>query len=211
MRRRQLADVASVKVYRLRSLLLWALVAVVSAVATAAGLGALLGDGRVGESAVPAPRLASAGAGLVCPHAVPQGRSFDAAWNTTALFITEVVLRRNPACGFGLSSKRLRALATKRAWANGRPPIKPFVTRYAPVAIADASPDPSVPQAIYVISRREGGLIVLGRNGRLEIPMAVGLAAPDAGARAFHLQLVLEDGSWRVDGWRRVAISSRDF
>jgi hypothetical protein len=46
--------------------------------------------------------------GARCHRPIPRGSTIPAAWDTTALFVTEVVLRRNPACGYDLSTKRLR-------------------------------------------------------------------------------------------------------
>jgi hypothetical protein len=37
--------------------------------------------------------------------------------------------------------------------------------------------------------------------------MAVGLAAPDTGTAAYRFSLRLEDGSWRIDGCRRVDLT----
>lgn len=134
-----------------------------------------------------------------CPHQIPSGRSLPAAWDTTVLFVTEVVLRRNPVCGYDLSTRKLRRGLTRREWASGEGPVRPFVTRYPPVPITEASADPAAPQAVYIVSRRAREIVVPDERGRPKVPMMVGLAAPDAGMVAYDLVLVLEDGSWRVD------------
>jgi hypothetical protein len=73
--------------------------------------------------------------------------------------------------------------------------------------MASASRDPSAHEAVYILSRRVAAFVVTGVGGRAEIPMIVGLAAPDAGRGAYNLVLVIEGGSWRVDRVRRVTIA----
>jgi hypothetical protein len=144
-----------------------------------------------------------------CPHTLPFGLSDRAAERTAALFASQVVLRENPGCGYALSSARLRQLVPLARWQRGRTTPRAFVSRYPAVAYADASSDPSAPQAVYVVSRTSG-LPTLGADGRAQISMSIGVAAPDAGLAAYRLLLVQDAGSWRVDRWRRVAISARD-
>jgi hypothetical protein len=133
-----------------------------------------------------------------------------AAQRTTKLFVTEVVLRRNPVCGFELSSAALRRRVNRVDWARERTPVRPFPTRHPPVAYPLASENPRAPEAVYLISRRVLEFVVTGVDGRAEIPMSVGVAAPDAGMGAYNVVLVLDRGSWRVDRWSRVRITSTD-
>lgn len=134
-----------------------------------------------------------------CGRPIPRGSTSRVAWDTTTLFVTEVVLRRDPACGYDLSTRRLRGGLSRREWASGAGPVKPFVTRYPPTPVAFASRDPNAPQAVYVVSRKVRELAEVDGRGRLTIPISVGLAAPDAGLSAYRLVLQLEGGSWRVD------------
>jgi hypothetical protein len=143
-----------------------------------------------------------------CGHPIPKGSSVPAAWDTAALFVSDVVLRGNPACGYDLSSRRLRATLSTRQWAHGALPIKPFVTQYPPTPIERASRDPNSPEAVYVFSRKVEELFQRDARGRWTIPLAVGLSAPDAGMGAYRLVLALEDGSWRVDRAVPVRLSS---
>ncbi|HEX9597946.1 MAG TPA: hypothetical protein VF963_01105 [Gaiellaceae bacterium] len=138
-----------------------------------------------------------------CSDRIPVGESISTAWNTTALFVADVILNRSPACGYDLSTEHLRAGRSRAEWASGLP-VQRFTTRYPPVPIARASRDPAAPQAVYILSRREAEFVVPGATRRPEIPMMVGLAAPDAGLGAYNLVLIVEDGSWRVDRVRRV-------
>jgi hypothetical protein len=134
-----------------------------------------------------------------CGRPIPRGSTIPAAWDTTVLFVTEVVLRRDPACGYDLTTRRLRGGLTRREWASGRGPVQPFVTRYPPTPVARASRDPNAPQAVYVLSRKVRELAQVDGRGNWTIPISVGLAAPDAGMSAYRLVLALEDGSWRID------------
>jgi hypothetical protein len=136
---------------------------------------------------------------LRCPHAIPKGGSFDTAWATTVFFVTDVLMRKNPVCGYDLSSRGLRGKLTRAQWANGHGPVETFATRYPAVAVADASDDPDAPQAVYALSRTVRELIVSDASGRLKAPMMVGLSAPDLGMAAYDVELVLENGHWRVD------------
>jgi hypothetical protein len=170
-------------VYRFRFLVSYGLFALVAA-ATAGGV------------------LWAAGGRDDGPHCrlpIPQGSTIPAAWDTTTLFVTEVVLRHDPACGYDLSTKRLRGGFSRREWARGAGPVKPFVTRYRPTPVTRASSDPNSPEAVYALSRQVRELLQLDAAGRWTIPISVGLAAPDAGMSAYRLVLELEDGSWRVD------------
>jgi hypothetical protein len=134
-----------------------------------------------------------------CSERIPHGKSITAAWKTTELFVADVILAREPRCAASLGSNQLRTAGS----------ILPFSTGYPPVSIQRASRDPKARQAVYMLSRRESGFVVLGADGRPEIPMLVGLAAPRAGRGAYNLVLVVEDGSWRVDRVRRVVILDR--
>jgi hypothetical protein len=145
-----------------------------------------------------------------CPYRIPRGRTIAAAQATTRLFVTEVVLRRNPVCGFSLSSAKLRRQIARDRWLREDTPVRPFPTRFPPVALPDASRDPEAPQAVYTISRRVLEFVVTGADGNPEIPMAVGVAAPDAGMGAYRVVLVIDEGNWRVDRWWRVRITSID-
>lgn len=152
---------------------------------------------------------ASASAG--CPARIPVGSGLGAAQRTVELFTTEVVLRHNPACGYALSSARLRQQISRRRWASGETPVRPLATRYPPVAYADASRNPDAHQAVYVISRQLLEFVRLGQDGEAQIPMMVGVAAPDAGLGSYRVILVLDEGNWRIDRWWRVHMRSRDF
>ena len=153
------------------------------------------------QLAIAAPQALShaTSGGPRCPHAIPKGGSFDTAWATTVFFVTDVLMRKNPVCGYDLSSRGLRGKLTRAQWANGHGPVEIFATRYPAVAVADASADPNAPQAVYVLSRRVRELIVSDASGRVKAPMMVGLSAPDAGMAAYDVELVLENGHWRVD------------
>lgn len=171
--------------------------------------GVLLVFAPLGGRASPT-RAAGPSSDSACPHRIPRGESIGAAQRTTALFVTEVVLRRNPVCGYELSSTKLRRSISRRQWAAGDTPVPAFVSRHPPVAFPQASRDPEAPEAVYVISRRVLEFVVAGPGGRPEIPMMVGVAAPDAGMGAYNLVLVVDRGSWRVDRWWRVRIRSVD-
>jgi len=134
-----------------------------------------------------------------CGQPIPSGPGIPAVWQTTTLFVTEVVLRGDPVCGYDLSTKRLRHGFSRREWASGSGPVKPFVTRYRATPVARASSDPNSPEAVYVLSRRRRELVRIDNRGRWLISMSVGLSAPDAGMSAYRLVLELEDGNWRVD------------
>ena len=134
-----------------------------------------------------------------CQRPIPRGSTIPVAWDTTALFVTEVVLRQDPACGYDLSTKRLRGGLSRREWARGAGPVKPFVTRFRPTPVSRASSDPNAPEAVYVVSRQVREVMQIDARGRWKIPISVGLAAPDAGMSAYRLVLELEGGSWRVD------------
>jgi hypothetical protein len=134
-----------------------------------------------------------------CSERIPDGQSVAAAWRTAELFVADVILGRRPACSGELSTQAFRRQA----------PVRAFSSRYPIVPIARASRDPGARQAVYMLSRRTGGLMVTGKDGRPEIPFMVGLAAPDAGRGAFDLVLVVEHGNWRVDRVRRVELVDR--
>jgi hypothetical protein len=142
-----------------------------------------------------------------CVETIPSGRSVDAAWDTTELFVTDVILNGSPACGYDLSTEHLRGGHSRSEWGTDRAPVHAFATHYPPVPILHASRDPNARQAVYILSRRVGGFVVLDPAGRPTIPMMVGLAAPDAGRGAYNLVLIVEDGSWRVDEVHRVKVA----
>src|SRR5919201_4485622 len=166
--------------------------------ALAYGVLALIAVAAVGGGAWLAATLPSRAA-KGCSERIPHGKSISAAWRTTELFVADVILAREPGCAARLGSSQLRAGSS----------VRPFSTGYPPVSIQRASRDPNAREAVYMLSRRDIGFIVLGANGRPEIPMLVGLAAPRAGRGAYNLVLVVEDGSWRVDRVRRVVIVDR--
>jgi hypothetical protein len=142
-----------------------------------------------------------------CGESIPSGRSVAAAWDTTELFVADVMLNGSPRCGYDLSTRHLRAGHARAEWGTDRSPVRPFSTHYPPVSIREASRDPKARQAVYILSRRVGGFVVRDPTGRATIPMIVGLAAPDVGRGAYNLLLVIEDGSWRVDEVHRVPVS----
>lgn len=148
----------------------------------------------------------AAGAASACSDAIPTGRTIAVAWRTTELFTADMLLNRSPACGYDLSTEHLRGGRSREDWAHGRSPVHGLPTHYPPVSITVASRDPSAHQAVYILSRRVAAFIVVGPGGRAEIPMMVGLAAPDAGRGAYHVSLIVEKGSWRVDRVERVVI-----
>jgi hypothetical protein len=145
-----------------------------------------------------------------CGRPIPRGSSGPAAWDTASLFISEVVLLHDPVCGYALSTRRLRGGLSSREWARGTLPITPFVTRYPPTPVERASPNPDAPQAVYALSRRFRELLRRDAEGKWTIPLAVGLAAPDAGMGAYRLVLALEDGNWRVDRAAPVELTQTD-
>jgi hypothetical protein len=132
-----------------------------------------------------------------CSERIPGGASIETAWKTAELFVADVILNREPVCGYDLSTRHLRGT------------LPPFSIDYPPVPIARASREPDARQAVYIPSRRQAGFVVLGAGGRQKIPMMVGLAAPHVGRGAYNLVLVVENGSWRVDRVSRVAIADR--
>jgi len=134
-----------------------------------------------------------------CSEQIPDGRSAATAWRTAELFVADVILARSPGCGDRLSTRAL----------IGRGSPHPFSHAYPAVPIARASRDPDAREAVYILSRKSGPLIVLGEDGRPEIPFVVGVAAPKAGRGAYDLVLVVERGSWRVDRADRVEIVER--
>jgi hypothetical protein len=169
-----------------------AAVAALAATATVLAAGGLSGDG--------------ADAGASCTYRLPAGASVDAATVATALWVRTVVLSEQPGCGYALGSERLRGEVSRARWLRGDIPVRPFPSRYPATAYRDASPDPKVRQAVFVISRSPDAI------GTSPLLMIVGLSAPDAGVGAYRVRLVLDrDENWRVDHWWRVQISSRDL
>ena len=146
-------------------------------------------------AALPAPISGA----LRCPHAIPRGDSLDTAWSTTVFFVTDVLMRKNPVCGYDLSSRELRGRLSRAQWANGDGPVEAFVTRFPAVSVRDASDDPAAPEAVYALSRTVREMVMSDPTGRVIVPMKVGLFAPDAGMAAYNVELVLENGQWRVD------------
>jgi hypothetical protein len=139
-----------------------------------------------------------------CADVIPSGPSLAAAWSTTERFVADVILDASPGCGYDLSTQRLRHGKSRNDWATTRSPVDRFASRYPPTPIARASRNPKARQAVYILSRREGGIVVFDKAGRKTIPMMVGVSAPDAGLGAYNLVLVIEDGNWRVDTVKRV-------
>lgn len=134
-----------------------------------------------------------------CSDRIPHGAAVMLAWRTAELFVADVILDRDPLCGYDMSTARLR----------GGLPLRPFSRGFPPVPIARASRDPDADEAVYMLSRRFAAFAVLGADGRREIPLSVGVAAPRVGSGAYDLVLVLEHGSWRVDRATRVRIVER--
>lgn len=196
----------------------WIALLGVVAVATAALTSGVLAEGR-GSAVIPTSTagleihqtlIASGRGGPPCPHRIPTGESFQTAWQTTVFFVTDVLLRQNPVCGYDLSSRAMRAGLSRAQWAHGDGPVRTFVTQYPAVPVKEASDDPTAPQAVYVVSRKVRELVVSGGDGRVKAPMMVGLAAPDAGMAAYNIELVLEDGHWRVDRATEVPLTMSD-
>ena len=141
-----------------------------------------------------------------CAERIPTGRSVASAWETTELFVADVILNRSPTCGHDLSTRRLRGRHSREEWGTSQSPVHAFSTHYPAVPMIRASRDPRAPQAVYILSRTVDAFIVFDRNGRATIPMMVGLSAPDVGRAAYNVMLVVEDGSWRVDRVRRIVV-----
>ncbi len=185
----------------------WIALSAFGALLTAVLTSGLLWHGR-GQTADPAQSaktsVAAAPGTLRCPHRIPRGGSYATAWDTTVFFVTDVLMRKNPVCGYDLSSRKLRGALTRAQWANEESSLKTFTTRYPAVSVRDASDDPKAPEAVYVLSRTVREVIVSDGQGRVIAPMKVGLFAPDAGMAAYDVELVLEDGHWRVD--RAIAV-----
>jgi hypothetical protein len=188
----------------------------VVAVATAALTGGMLAAGNgsaIGQSSpagLEVEQTSVGSGGLRCPHRIPMGVSFQTAWQTTVFFVTDVVLRENPVCGYDLSSRAMRAGLSRAQWAHGDGPVKTFVTQYPAVPIKEASEDPAAPEAVYVLSRTVREAVVSDGRGRVKVPMKVGLFAPDAGMAAYNIDLVLENGHWRVDQAIEVRLTMSD-
>jgi hypothetical protein len=125
---------------------------------------------------------------------------------TTAFWVTDVLMRQEPGCGYELATRRLRARLSRADWAAGKSPVPVFATHFPVVAYAQARPDSPRTQAVYTISRRLHEVLQLGRDGIFEAHMAAGLAAPDTGLAGYDLVLRLEDGGWRIDRCWRVTV-----
>lgn len=141
-----------------------------------------------------------------CSHAAPRGAGLETVRATTALWVTDVLMRQEPGCGYELATHRLRGRLSRADWAAGKSPVQVFATRFPVVAYAQARADSPRTQAVYTISRRLHDVLQLGRDGTFEAHMAAGLAAPDTGLAGYDLVLRLEDGAWRIDRCWRVAI-----
>jgi hypothetical protein len=141
-----------------------------------------------------------------CAEHIPTGRTVRSAWQTTELFVADVMLNRSPTCGYDLSTRRLRGSHRREEWGTAHSPVQAFSKRYPAVPMVRASRDPRAPQAVYILSRSVDAFVVFDRTGRATIPMMVGVSAPDAGRAAYNLTLVLEDGSWRVDRVQRITV-----
>jgi hypothetical protein len=166
---------------------------------------ALAAGAAVLAFAVVTRQLSSDGGGS-CTHAAPRGVGLEALRTTTALWVTDVVMRQQPRCGYSLATRRLRGRLPRAEWAAGKSPVQVFVTRYPVVAYANARPDSPRTQAVYAISRRLHDIVRVGVDGTYVADMAAGLAAPDGGLAGYNLVLRLEDGSWHVDRCWRVRI-----
>jgi hypothetical protein len=141
-----------------------------------------------------------------CSHAAPRGAGLETVRATTALWVTDVLMRQEPGCGYELATRRLRARLSRADWAAGKSPVPVFATHFPVVAYAQARPDSPRTQAVYTISRRLHEVLQLGRDGIFEAHMAAGLAAPDTGLAGYDLVLRLEDGGWRIDRCWRVTV-----
>jgi hypothetical protein len=134
--------------------------------------------------------------GRRCSDRIPHGAGAGLPWRTAELFVADVILDRDPLCGYDLSTARL----------SGDLPLRPFSRGYPPVPIARASRAPDARQAVYMLSRRFAAFVVVGADGRLEVPLVAGVAAPKAGSGAYDLVLVVKRGGRRVDRASRVRI-----
>jgi hypothetical protein len=166
---------------------------------------ALVGAGAVGSTVLWL-RGSRDGADVACSRPLPAGRGVDAIRGTTTLWVTDVLMRQHPGCGYQLASRRLRDRLSRRDWASGKSPVQVFATRYPVVPYALARPDSPRTQAVYAISRRFHDIVHPGPGGVSQASMAAGLAAPDAGLAGYNLELRLENGTWRVDRCERVRI-----
>jgi hypothetical protein len=178
-------------VRRRRLVLAYAVLALGGGLVVGAGLLSLLGSGT---DAVP------------CSHVAPRGAGLETIRATTALWVTDVLMRQEPGCGYELATRRLRARLSRADWAAGKSPVPVFATRFPVVAYADARKDSARTQAVYAISRRLHEVLQPGRDGTFEAHMAAGLAAPDTGLAGYDLVLRLEDGGWRIDRCWRVTV-----
>jgi hypothetical protein len=140
---------------------------------------------------------------LDCSRPLPTGSGVEAIQATTALWVTDVLMRQHPGCGYRLASSRLRQRLARDEWAAGKSPVTVVRTRYPVVPYAQARDDSPRTQAVFAISRRFHDVVSVRGDGEYEAAMAAGIATPDAGLAAFNLLLRLEGGSWHVDrSWR---------
>lgn len=194
MRRGVRPNTASGTVHRRRFILAYATVALGAVVAVGGPLLLLRSTGDESE--------------LACSRPLPTGSGVEAIQATTALWVTDVLMRQHPGCGYHLASSRLRGRLARDEWVAGKSPVPVVRTRYPVVPYARARADSPRTQAVFAISRRFHDIVNVRGDGEYEAAMAAGIATPDAGLAAFNLVLRLEDGSWHVDRSWRVSVDT---
>jgi hypothetical protein len=121
----------------------------------------------------------------------------EAAHLVTESFVRDVLGRAKPSCS--------RQLATSRLVAQlGAVPL--FRTRYPLVAYRFARADSQTTQAVFVVAQPPDGGLQIGVGNVPVTILSVGLAAPDIGQAGYRVTLTLQQGRWRVDRVRRVAV-----
>jgi hypothetical protein len=123
--------------------------------------------------------------------------SQEAARAVTESFVRDVLVRVKPSCSGQLATARLVARL-------GAVPL--FRTRYPLVAYRFARADSTRTQAVYVVAQPPDGGLQIGAGNVPVTILSVGLAAPDLGLAGYRVTLRLQQGRWRVDGVRRVAV-----
>jgi hypothetical protein len=121
----------------------------------------------------------------------------EAAHAVTESFVRDVLARVKPSCSHQLATSRLVARL-------GTVPL--FRTRYPLVAYRFARADSPRTQAVFVVAQPPDGGLQLGAGNVPLTILSVGLAAPDAGQAGYRVTLMLQQGRWRVDRVRRVAV-----
>ena len=135
----------------------------------------------------------SAGAGCGAVGSSSQ----DAARAVTVSFVRDVLVRVKPSCSTQLATSRLVGQLAG---------VPLYRTRYPLVAYRFARADSRRTQAVYVVAQPpDGGLLLDAADMPVTI-LSVGLAAPDLGLAGYRVTLTLEQGRWRVDRVRRVAV-----